>query len=170
MWNRIYLLVLAVCFAIMAALTYYSWSWLGSIGAPQAAADGYLYHSGHAWTFLWISSAALLILANVVLAKFRRSWAMWTTFVYFGIFIVVRYVVLEQSFFQFKKANGLWEGGFSLAPVAAVIFCAAAAALIYSNQFAVVRLSQKLHPTVHEPEVEVEDVENGANAEPESTD
>lgn len=95
---------------------------------------------------------------------------MWTTFLYFGIFIVVRYVVLEQSFFQFKKANGLWEGGFSLAPVAAVIFCAAAAALIYSNQFAVVRLSQKLHPTVHEPEVEVEDVENGANAEPESTD
>lgn len=71
MWNRIYLLVLAVCTVIMVFFTYYSWTWLKSIGSPQAAVEGYLYHSGLAWKFLWISSIALVILANAVLAKSR---------------------------------------------------------------------------------------------------
>lgn len=152
MWNRIYLLSLAVCSVIMGSLTYYSWSWLQSIGAPRAAVDGYLYHSGLSWTFLWISAVALLVLANFVLGKYRRSWAMWTTLVYFGVFIIIRYFVLEQSFFQYKKANGLWEGGFSLAPVAAIIFCVAAAAIIYANQFALVRLCARIYPEKVEPE------------------
>ncbi len=137
----------------MAALTYYSWSWLQSIGSPLAAVEGYLYHSGNAWMFLWISSIALLVVANAVLVKSRLSCAMWTTFIYFAIFIVVRFVLLEQSFFQFKKANGLWEGGFSLAPVAAVIFCAAAAAVVYANQFVGVRLCERMHPSAVEPGV-----------------
>lgn len=71
---------------------------------------------------------------------------MWVTFVYFAVFVVIRYVVLEQAFSQYKKSNGLWEGGFSLAPVAAVIFCAVAAVVVYANQFLGVRLRERMFP------------------------
>ncbi len=151
MWNRIYLAALAICVATMVFFSYYSWSWLKSIGSPPAAVEGYQYHSELSWMFLWISSIALLIIANFVLGKYRRSWAMWVTFVYFAVFVVIRYVVLEQAFFQYKKSNGLWEGGFSLAPVAAVIFCAAAAVVVYTNQFVGVRLRERMFPEKIEP-------------------
>ncbi len=131
----------------MAALTYYSWSWLKSIGSPQAAVDGYLYHSALAWKFVWISSIALLILANAVLAKSRKSWAMWTTFIYFSVFVVIRSFGLERSFFQFKQTNGLTESSFTLAPLVGVFICIAGAAIVYANQFAVVRLQERMYPT-----------------------
>lgn len=146
MWNRIYLVSLAVFVATMTFFSYYSWTWLKSIGEPPAAVEGYLYHSGISWMFFWISSIALLIIANFVLGKYRRSWAMWVTFVYFAVFVIIRYVVLEQAFFQFKKSNGLWEGGFSLAPVAAVVFCTVAAVVVYANQFVGVRLRKRMFP------------------------
>lgn len=155
----------------MAALTYYSWSWLKSIGSPQAAVEGYLYHSGFAWKFLWISSIALLILANAVLAKSRKSWAMWTTFVYFAVFVIIRSFGLERSFFQLKQANGLAESSFTLAPVVGVIICIAAAAIVYANQFAVVRLQERMYPGRMEAETEaVEEVaEDTKKGEPETT-
>jgi hypothetical protein len=146
MWNRTYLLVLTVCAVIMAALTYYSWSWLNSIGSPQAVVEGYLYHSRIAWKFVWISSIALLILANAVLAKSHKSWAMWTTFLYFALFVAIRSFGLERSFFQFKQTNGLTESSFTLAPLVGAVICIAGAAIVYANQFAVVRLQDKMYP------------------------
>ena len=162
MWNRIYLLVLALCSASMAALTYYSWSWLKSIGAPLAAVEGYLYHSGHTWTFLWISSVVLLILANVVLAKSRRSWAMWTTFVYFGVFVIVRFFVVDRLALEYFRDNDFAAmiGPFPpLGPIFAVLLCTLAAAVVFANQFAVVRLSEKMYPSNVERESEVDQEE-----------
>ena len=115
--------------------------------------------------FLWITSIALLISANFVLGKYRRSWAMWVTFVYFAVFVVIRYFLLEQAFFQYKKTNGLWEGGFLLAPVAAVIFCAAAAVVVYANQFVGVRLRERLFPEKIEAESTDEEFSVGASKE-----
>ena len=171
MWNRIYLVVLAICAVIMAGLTYYSWSWLRSIGSPQAAVEGYLYHSGVAWKFLWISSIALLILANAVLAKSHRAWAMWTTFVYFAAFVVIRSFGLERSFFQYRQTTGLAESSLTLAPVVGVIICFAAAAIVYANQFAVVRLQERMYPSKMEPITEAgkEVAENNSKGEPETT-
>lgn len=154
MWDKIFLLILAVCSAIMAGLTYYSWSWLQSIGAPAATVEGYAFHASLAWTFLWISSIVLLVAANFLLGRFRRSWAMWATFVYFAAFIVIRYFVLERSFFNYKLGVGLADPGISWAPFAGAVIVVAAAAVVFVDQLLVVRLTEKLFHSRSE-EVEV---------------
>lgn len=156
MWNRIYFVVIAVCVVVMSALTYYSWSWLQSIGAPRAAVEGYTYHSGIAWNFLWVSSVALLILANVILAKYQKSWAMWASLVYFAVFVVIRYFWLEGSFSQLNHSSGLGEAGMSWAPVTGVIICIAAAAVVIANQFLALRISEKMYPARIESSPDVE--------------
>ena len=163
MWNRIYLVVLSLCTATMAFFTYYSWTWLKSIGAPLAAVEGYLYHSGLAWKFLWVSSIALLIFANAVLAKSRRSWAMWTTFIYFTIFRLVAGFWLNPAFVRFWNAN-FEPSRLSVDVFVAIFLSVAAAAVVYANQFAVVRLSERMYPSKVEPEVE-EVVENPTKVE-----
>lgn len=72
---------------------------------------------------------------------------MWATFVYFAVFVVIRSFGLERSFFQFKQTSGLAESSFTLAPLVGVVICIAAAVIVYGNQFAVVRLSENMHPT-----------------------
>ena len=46
MLTKIFTVLLTVSILVMAFLTFYSWSWLGSIGAPASAATGYEYHAG----------------------------------------------------------------------------------------------------------------------------
>ncbi|MEK7855346.1 MAG: hypothetical protein AAB288_04595 [Acidobacteriota bacterium] len=159
MWDRIFFLLLAVCSAIMAALTYYAWSWLQSIGAPAATVEGYSYHAGFAWKFVWISSIILLILANFLLARFKRSWAMWATFVYFAAFIIIRYFFLERSLFHYKLNTGLAEPGLSWAPLAGAIIVVVAAAIVFVDQMLVVRLTERIYPTAAEVEIPVADDE-----------
>ncbi|CAN5484198.1 MAG: hypothetical protein M3449_05465 [Acidobacteriota bacterium] len=157
MWTRIYLIALAVFLLPMAFLTYYSWDWLRSIGSPQAAIEGYSYYSNLSWILLWFSSVVLLILANVVLAKYRRSWAMWTTFLYFTFFILMSYFWLGRSAIHFQNENGFQAAGISWGPVLGVMLCAAAAAFVFFNQFTVLRMSESMHPTVVEPDLEEAD-------------
>jgi hypothetical protein len=148
MWNKIYLAVLAVAVVVLCFFTFYSNSWLGSIGDPKATKDYYEFYSGLSWTILWISSLILLILANILLWKTRRGWAMWTTFLFFAVFTIVRYFWLEQTFFAFKKSNGLWQGEFSLTPVIGVILIVIAAAVVFLNQFLNLRSNEKMYPPV----------------------
>ena len=146
MWNKIYLIALAVLILPMVFLTYYSWSWLQSIGSPQNVVLSYDYWSNFSWSYLWISTVILLILANVLLWQTRRAWALWTTFFYFTIFIFVRYFWLDQSFFQYKKDNNLWQGEFSIAPLFGVLLCVVAAVIVFFNQFLIKRLQDKMNP------------------------
>jgi uncharacterized membrane protein YhdT len=154
MWNRIYLAVLAVASLVMLFLTYYSWTWLQSVGDPRAAIDNYVYFADIALKVLLMTGVLLLILANFVLARTRRSWAMWVTFVYFAVFTVVRYFWLERAANQFNAANTSAEAAMSWGPVLGVIFCIAAAAIVFSNQLLLVRLTERIYPTaVDEPEL-----------------
>jgi len=90
----------------------------------------------------------------VILAKHRKSWAMWTTFLYFAFFVMVRYFWLGRSAAQFQSENAFRDAGISWGPVLAVILCAAGGAFIFLNQFTVLRMSEKMHPTAVEPESE----------------
>jgi hypothetical protein len=154
MFTKIYLALLGISIAVMAFFTYYSWSWLQSIGLPTAAVVGYEYHAGLAWTALWISVVALMVIANAVLWATGRSWAVWTTFVYFAVLIIARYFWLDQLFFRFKKTNGLFDGSFSVAPLMAVILIVLVAAIAFFDQFIVVRLRAKTYGKPEEPVVE----------------
>ncbi len=154
MWNKIYLIALAVLFLPMAFLSYYSWSWLQSIGSPQNVVLNYNYWSNFSWSYLWISTIILLIIANVLFWKTRRAWALWTTFLYFALFIIVRYFWLDQSLFQYKKTTGLGLGEFSVAPLFGVILCLIAAVIVFFNQFLVKRLQDKMYPPIGKAESE----------------
>lgn len=153
MWNKIYLVALGLSIALMAFFTYYSFSWLESIGLPAAAVEGYEYHSGLACSVLIFTGIALLMLANGVLWATQRAWAMWATFAYVAVFVIVRYFWLGEAYFRFRKTNGMFDGSFSLGPVMGVILVVAAGVLIFANQFGSVRLYRKLYPaTAVEPE------------------
>lgn len=156
MWSKIYLAVLGLSIAAMAFFTFYSWSWLQSIGQPAAAVVGYEYNSGVACTALIISGVLLLLLANGVLWATKRAWAMWATFVYVAIFVIIRYFWLGEAFFRFKKDNGMSDGSFSLGPVMGVILVVAVGIVVFANQFASVRLSRKMYPPVTADEMEPE--------------
>lgn len=146
MWSKIYLIALILSLGLMCFFTYYSYSWLASIVSPASVIEGYEYHANLSWIFLWLSSVVLLILANTVLVNSRRSWAIWTTCIYFAAFIVIRYFWLELSFFQYKRANFAWNESFSIGPFFAVFLVVLGSAVSYFDIFAVTRLQNRIHP------------------------
>lgn len=155
MWSKIYLAVLVIFIAVMAFFTFYSWSWLQSLGNPLDAVAGFEYHSNLSWVALWLSALILLLLANGVLWASKRAWAMWATFAYLAIFLVVRYFWLGEAFFRYKKTNNMFDGSFSLGPVLGAILIVAAGVVIFANQFISVRLYRKMYPPVvaEDPEI-----------------
>lgn len=159
MWSKLYLALLAIAILVMAFFTFYSWSWLQSIGLPTAAVEGYEYHSGLAWVFLWLSSVVLLLWGNAILWLTRSAWAMWATLIYFAVFMLMTYFWLGEAAFNFKKQSGLGTGSFSLGPVLGVIFVIGAAVLIFLNQFIVVQLQRKMYPATVAADPEPETVE-----------
>lgn len=160
MLSKIYLAILGLSLVAIGFFTFYSWSWLQSIGLPAAAAAGYEYHAGLAWPLLWITTIALLACGNAVLWATGRSWAMWVTFLYFALMVVLRFFWLEQAYFQFRKTNNLFDGSFAIGPFVAVIMIAVMAAIVFFDQFIIVRLRQKMYP----PAADI--VAETANAEP----
>jgi len=141
MWNKIYLAVLAVAVVAMSFFVLYSHSWLGSIGNPKDALEGFEYYAGLGSTFLWISTAILLILANIILWNSRRAWAMWASFAYFAFFIILRYFWLEKASYNFQKSDS-----FFLTPIFGVILIVAFGAVVFVNQFLNLRLNEKMYP------------------------
>ncbi len=150
MWRRIYVASLAISLSVMAFFSYYSWSWLQSIGQASAAAAGYEYHAEIAWPLLWITTVVLILLGSAALWTTNRSWAMWVTFCYFAIMVVVRFFWLDQAYTQFQNMNNLTGNSFSLGPFLAVILIAVVAAIVFFSQFIVLRVRAKMEPPVYE--------------------
>jgi len=147
MLNKIYLALLAAAFFVMAFFAFYSWSWLQSIGSPLAVVENFNFHSELSWIFLWISAVVLLVVGNAILWIHRKSWAMWITCVYFALFVLIKYLWLDQAFFAFKRTNNLLEGGFNFGPFSAIFLCLIAVGIVFFDQFIVSRLAEKMHPT-----------------------
>jgi uncharacterized membrane protein SirB2 len=148
MWNKVFYSVLAAAVIGMCFFTFYANSWLGSIGNPRTALEGYDYYAGFGSTFLWISSAVLLILANVILWTTRRGWAMWTTFAFFAVFVILRTFWLEKARYNFQNSDSLF-----FTPLVGVILIIVAGAFVFFNQFLNLRLSEKMYP----PKVDIEE-------------
>ncbi len=152
MISKFFIGILAVSTSLMAFFIYYAWSWLQSIGQPSAAAAAYTFHDSLAWSLLLGSTVVMLIMGNVILWLRGKAWAMWATLGYFSFFVLLHYFWLDQAFFHFKKANGLWDGSFSIGPLFGVILVVCAGVIVFLDQFAVVRLQRKMFP----PAVEIE--------------
>lgn len=158
MWNKIYLIILAAAILAMGVLLYLPFSWLQSIGAPATIRDNYLYYSNISWIFLLASSLILLIAGNVVLWKTRRSWAIWTSLLYFAVFMVAQTFWLENSFFRFKQENNFANGAVSWSPLSGAVLIVLAAVIVFFNQYLVKRLLDKTYPPVQPVEEIVADI------------
>lgn len=153
MWNKIYFAVLAAAFVAMCFFTFYAHSWFGSIDNPKNAIAGFEYYARLGSIFLWISSTVLLILANIILWNTRRGWALWTTFSYFAIFVVLRAFWLEKARYNFEKSDSLF-----FTPVFGVVLIIVAGAFVFFNQMLGLRLNEKMYlPTETEDNIEVKE-------------
>lgn len=146
------MIVLIIAILPMTFLTYYAWDWLSSIGAPAAVVENYAFYSSLGWIFLWLSTIILLILGNAVLWQVRRSWALWTTLIYFVVFVALKSFWLERSFASYAEANGVYEKSMFGSILFAIVICVAAAVVVFFNELIAVRLNKKIYPPI-EPDV-----------------
>ncbi len=160
---KIYISLLTLSVAAMGFFTLYSWSWLGSIGSPAGAVAGYEYHAGASWPVLWLSASILLILANSILWVTGRLWPMWTTLLYFQIFVLIRAFWLDPTLLNIKNAAGIADSTFTVAPILAAILIIIAAAIVFFDQFLILRLKEKTYPAI-EPEHIRNDADNAVSS------
>lgn len=146
MWNKIYLIILAVMILAISVLLYLSYSWLESITAPADVAANYAFYSRISWLFLLSSSLTLLVIGNIISWTTRKSWALWTTLLYFIVFMVAYSFWLENSFFKYKQANNLESGLISWSPLFGIALIIAAALVVFSNFYLMRRAQNKMFP------------------------
>jgi hypothetical protein len=146
MWTKIFLIVFAVALLAMVVLTFLSYSQLQSIGfAPKDIAASFLSYAGIYWTGLWISSLALLILANVVLWLNRRAWALWVAFLFFAGFVLIRTWWLNEVYVSYARQNNLPAETLFGYGIIGVLLCIIVAVGIFFNQFLVLRMRDRVH-------------------------
>jgi len=145
MWNKIYLIILAAAVLISGVLMYFPFSWLQSIGAPATVLENYDHYSNIGSIFLWISTIILLLAANVVLWKYRKSWALWASLLYFAAFTVLQTFWLERMFFQYKQDNISSSSGILWSPFLGVLLIVLMAVIVFFNQYLVKRLHDKMY-------------------------
>jgi hypothetical protein len=143
---KIYIALLALSILIIGFFTLYSWSWLGSIGSPARAVAGYEYYAGLSWPILWLSASLLLVLANSILWVTGRVWPMWTTLIYFQIFVLLKAFWLDPALLAFQNASGMTNETFTIGPLLAAILIIIAAAIVFFDQFLLIRLKEKTFP------------------------
>jgi hypothetical protein len=144
--TKIFVALLSLACAVSAALELYGRSWLSSIGDPRAAFEGFAYYQSFAWAFLWTAAPLLLIVGNVVLWTTRRAWGLWAAFAYFSVFVAVRYFVTGPAGFAFYRTIEPNAGRFDLSVFLGVVFVVLAAAIVYFDQFLVLRLNERMYP------------------------
>jgi len=142
MWSKIYLAVLAVAVIVIGFFIIYANSWLGSIGNPRDALAGYQFYANLSSTSLWISTAFLLILANIILWTSRRGWAMWVSFAFFAFFVILLTFWLAKAGYNFQQSDG-----FFFTPLVGVILIIIAGGVVFFNQLLNLRLQEKMYPT-----------------------
>lgn len=153
MFRKIYLALLSLSVAVMAFFTYYAWSWLNSIGAPATAAAEFQYYSWLATTVLWTSTLVLMVLANSVLWS-GKAWAIWTTFIFFTVFALLRYFGLEFAYVDFQMRTSPAGAGVLSGPVFGVILIVLMGIIAFFDQFIVLRLRAKTYGVPEETVVE----------------
>ena len=155
MWSKIYLAVLGAAVLAMCFFTFYAKSWLASIGDPKLTIEGYDYYAGLSSTFLSITFLVLLILANIIFWNTRRGWALWLSFGYFALFVLLRSFWLEKSRYAFQYPDSV----FFTPALAGAGLVIAAGALVFFNQLLGLRLHEKMFPPPPESTEDTENVE-----------
>jgi len=146
MWNKIYTLLLVVSVIVISIVAYLAYSQLQSIGfAPARIAASFDTYANAYWGFLGISFLVLLAVGNVILWLFRRSWALWTSFAFFVVFTLLKSFWLDSVLFDYETTNSLPPSSTFISYFVGVLMCAAVAAVVFFNQFLVMRMRDKTY-------------------------
>lgn len=146
MFTKIYLALFAVAFLVMLTITFLTYSQLQSIGFPPLTIiDNFQFYDSWYKTLLWITSIALLVLANIILWKNKKSWTLWLTFAYFAVFVLLNMWWLSDAFISYTKRNDLWNGSFNVGGIFAAFFVVVVGIGVFFNQFIVFRLHDKMY-------------------------
>jgi hypothetical protein len=143
MWNKIYLGLLLAAFAVMCVMTFWCYNWLGSVDKPETVAANLMNSQSVYRTTLLISSAVLMIVANVLLWTKRSAWALWTTFIFFAAFIILQTWWLNGLSNNYLTANKM-EAGFVGMGIVGIVLCIITAIGVFFNQFIVFRMRDKM--------------------------
>jgi hypothetical protein len=146
MWPRIYLGVLAAAVLVVSFFTYYSWSWLESIGRPGDAIAGYQATSGIAWTMLCLTSIVLAFIAAGVTWTRKSSWALWVTFAYFAVFLAIEAFYLDPAYQQLVERSTGVDAKLWATPVINVLIILGAAVITIAFQYLIVILRRRFSP------------------------
>jgi len=154
MWSRIYLGVLAAAILVVGFFTYYSWSWLESIGRPEDAIAGYQYTSGIAWAMLCVCSITLAFIAAGVMWTTQRAWALWVTFALFAVTLAIEGFFLDRSYRRLLESSTGIDVKLWATPVITILIMIGAAVLALAFQYSIVILRRKFYP--EPPTIEVD--------------
>ena len=145
MFTKIYLVLFVVALLVIATITFLAYTQLQSVGfPPPQIVERFEGYESIFKTVLWISSVVLLILANVILWTTRKSWALWVTFAYFAVFILLDMWWLGDSLVAYKKQNNLFNGSFQVGGIFAAFMVVIVGIGIFFNQFIALRLNDKM--------------------------
>jgi hypothetical protein len=145
MFTKIYLALLVISLLVISTVAFLTYSQLQSIGFPPLTIiDNFQFYDSWFKNILWISSVVLLVLANVILWTQRRAWALWVTFGYFAVFVLLNMWWLADAFVAYTKRNDLWNGSFNAGGIFAAFFVVVVGVGIFFNQFIVFRLHDKM--------------------------
>jgi len=156
MWPRIYFGVLAAGILVVGFFTYYSWSWLESIGRPEDAIAGYQATSGVAWTMLCLTSIVLLFIAAGVMWTKDRAWALWVTFAYFAAFLAIEGFYLDQEYQQILERSTGIDAKLWATPIINILIIIGAAVVALAFQYLIAVLRQKFYPETPAIDVDAE--------------
>lgn len=161
MLNKIFLILFAVAILFMATLSFLTNSQLSSIGfPPPQIVDTFKSYENLHWLSLWISSLILLVLSNVIMWTYRKSWALWLTFLFYAVFIMVNTWWLTESLKAYQIKEHLDTAGLlSKNGIFGAIFCIVGGVGIFFNQYIVLRLRDKMFNKPDESFEQVEKVE-----------
>ncbi len=146
MWSKIYLGVLTIGVVAMAFFSFYSWSWLQSIGDPQRAWESFNYDKRAGVYVLIASTGLLLLIANIVLWITRSAWAMWASFIYFAVFVILLLVLMHLLGAQFCEKNVVCSSPSRvIGPLLAAFGIGVLGVLVFFDQFLIIRLHAKMY-------------------------
>jgi len=117
----------------------------------------YEYYSGFYWILLFSASLVLLVLGNVILWLSRRAWALWATFAFFAVFVLLQTWWLNSLFLNYQRNNNLTESTFSLMGLGGAALCAIVAVGVFFDQFLVLRMRDRMYPVEKHPKTALTD-------------
>lgn len=161
MWNKIFIVLLAVAVLAMLALTYLSLSQLQHIGfAPKDLVEGFRFYADVYWKFLFVSGLILLILSNVILWLSGKSWALWSSFLFFAVFVIAQTWWLGKLLVDYEAANRLDSNTFYGQYLTGALLCITAGVIVFFDQFLILRMRERVRGGNGKPPEDVLPIEN----------